>query len=93
MQEPEIIIESLGGYCPVQAEGTVNGKPFYFRSRGDQWAMNIGGDDIILEPGWRYEEDYGVWPEAGWITLDEARSFIQKAAEMYSTRDCSEQKT
>lgn len=38
-----IIIDSFGGNCPVQAEGTIDGKPFYFRARGSSWSMSIGG--------------------------------------------------
>lgn len=76
-------IQTLGGHCPVQAEGTINGKPFYFRSRGDSWSMSIGGSDIIINPEWYYEEDYGTWPEAGYITDEEAKTFIGLAADKY----------
>lgn len=37
----ELIITSLGGVCPVQAEGTINGKPFYFRARHGKWSLDI----------------------------------------------------
>jgi hypothetical protein len=30
-----------GGKCPVQAEGKINGLPFYFRSRGGHWSLSI----------------------------------------------------
>jgi hypothetical protein len=43
MQKPDIrYLEEISGYCPVQAEGTVNGYPFYFRSRHQHWALYIG---------------------------------------------------
>ncbi len=29
------------GKCPVQAEGKINGFPFYFRSRGGNWSLSI----------------------------------------------------
>ena len=29
------------GQCPVQAEGKINGLPFYFRSRGASWSLSI----------------------------------------------------
>ena len=78
---PEIVITCLGGNCPVQAEGTIDGKPFYFRSRGEHWSMSIGGEDVVGNPEWRHEEEYGDGPfEAGWITEDEAREFIKKSA-------------
>ena len=75
----------LGGNCPVQAEGTVDGKKFYFRSRGEAWSMDIGGDDPCAKSEWSYEEDYGEWPEAGWITPEQAREFIAKAVALYRT--------
>ena len=83
---PVIRIDTLGGNCPVQAEGTIDGIPFYFRARGDSWRMNIGGADIVGEPEWSYEEDYGTSPfDAGWMSQEEARAFIQRAAERFSS--------
>ena len=29
------------GACPVQAEGTVDGLPFYFRARGGEWTLSV----------------------------------------------------
>lgn len=78
-----IVIDWLGGNCPVQAEGTIDGKPFYFRSRGAFWSLDIGDGDIIVNPEWHHEEPYGTWPDAGWITEDEARAFIQKGADLW----------
>ena len=76
-------IDFLGGNCPVQAEGTIDGRPFYFRSRGEHWSMSIGGDDVVYDPEWHYEEEYGPWPDAGWISDDQAMAFIEKAAGLY----------
>jgi hypothetical protein len=102
-----ILIESLYGNCPVQADGTIDGEPFYFRARGDEWAIEIGpgnthlvvealdvtegtgeekraaSDRIEALDYWRYEEAYGEWPDAGWMTEDEARAFIAKGAELW----------
>lgn len=83
-----IQITKLGGNCPVQAEGIINGKPFYFRARGDCWSIGIGGDDPVMEPEWSYEEEYGDGPyDAGWMTKEEARAFIEKAAVKFSQED------
>lgn len=38
---PTIKYSYFGGKCPVQAEGRVNGHPFYFRARGGYWALHI----------------------------------------------------
>lgn len=77
--EMGVAIDFLGGNCPVQADGTVDGKPFYFRSRGASWSMSIGGADVVGEPEWYHEQPYGEWPAAGWITTDEAEAFIASA--------------
>ncbi len=83
--DPEVVIDLLGGNCPVQAEGTINGKEFYFRARGDSWSLGIGGDNVVMDPEWSYEEDYGSNPfAAGWMTEGEARDFIAKAARIYA---------
>lgn len=39
---PKIIYDARPyGNCPVQSEGTINGLPFYFRSRGGHWRLSI----------------------------------------------------
>ena len=79
-------IDWLGGNCPLQAEGAIDGVPFYFRARGKNWSFCVG-DDPINHPTWEYGESYGDGPfDAGWMTTDEALSFIRKAAAMYMER-------
>ena len=88
MTDRSITIGWLGGNCPVQAEGTIGGEPFYFRARGDRWTIAIGGDVIdntvgrgaADKPSWFYEEEYSG---AGWMTEAEARAFIEDAAQRY----------
>lgn len=81
---PSIEITSLGGNCPVQAEGFIDGQPFYFRARGNRWTMGIGGADTVLSPDWFHEALYGDAPfAAGWMDDDEARHFIAEAAALY----------
>lgn len=84
----EVIIDWIGGNCPVQAEGMIAGKQFYFRARGSKWSMSIdsdlGPDVRFFNPEWYYEEPYGDGPyDAGWMTEEEARGFIHAAAERY----------
>lgn len=86
MSEPDIIIQWIGGNCPVQAGGFVNGKPFYFRARGEEWRMNIGGADVVAEPEWSYAEDYGSDAfDAGWMTEEEAMRFIERSAQGFAS--------
>lgn len=57
----------LGGMAPVQAEGLVDGNPFYFRARHETWSFTVSEpntdpidafvvDDHIL---YHREEPYG----------------------------------
>jgi hypothetical protein len=86
-----IEIDWLGGNCPVQAEGKIGGKPFYFRARGSAWAIAIGGDlyattfgNATDSRGWLYQEEYPGGPfAAGWMSEAEARAFIEQAAQRY----------
>lgn len=79
----EMIIDMIGGNCPVQAEGHIGGQPFYFRARGTHWSIGIGGD-VVGEPDWYHEEEYPGGPfAAGWMSETEARQFIRGAADRY----------
>jgi hypothetical protein len=75
------------GHCPVQGCGLVDGYPWYFRARGESWEMEIA-DDITVNceclplvgmscSGWIIEEDWGTWPEAGYMDEKIAWSFIE----------------
>lgn len=82
-----LVIDWLGGNCPVQAEGTIDGQKFYFRARGSKWSFSVGGE-LIWSPDWRYEEPYGDGPyAAGWMSEEAARAFIDKAVGIYRARD------
>lgn len=86
----EIKLHSIGGNCPVQAEGTIDGYEFYFRARGEKWSMAIGGADIIAAPDWYYEEPYGDMPfAAGWMTEVEALRYVAQALEKWSEEHAS----
>ena len=89
-------IDMLGGNCPVQAQGKIDGEPFYFRARGEHWSICIGSDveddrntsfhgrDVIGNPRWYFEEEWGAGPyDAGWMEMEEARQMIEAAAARY----------
>jgi len=85
-----IKIISEGGFCPVQIEGTVDGLPFYFRARGSAWSLSIAdtatGDP--LDSGWYYTQSYSDLPfSAGWMTLAEARTFLEQAVLIWRTQN------
>ena len=84
-------ISMIGGNCPVQAEGTIDGKPFYFRARGMRWTMGVGGDPLghptdpsMERPDWYAECTWGDVPfAAGWMSEAEARRLIEWCASEY----------
>lgn len=77
------VINDLGGEFPVQGHGYIGGKTkFYFRARGASWSLSVGREPIS-SPDWEHFEDYGVWPEAGQMPIDEAKKFIEKAINLY----------
>lgn len=85
-----------GGKCPVQAEGKINGLPFYFRSRGAHWSLSIAktetGDALDYGNCYFHREKYdGVNKDepckngwqfgAGWAEPEECKAFIERTAE------------
>lgn len=80
-------LDHIGGNCPVQAEGTVDGQAFYSRARGDAWELWIGqAADWWTERAWSIEREYGKWPDAGWMARHEALGFIVEGIEAYRAR-------
>jgi hypothetical protein len=79
-------IDWIGGACPVQAEGTVDDRQFYFRARHSEWRLDIATDASGPhgKTAWSYGEVYGEGPyDAGWMTEDEARALIDRAAAIW----------
>ena len=82
----ELHIEHIGGFCPVQAEGIIDGVPFYFRARWAHWTMSIGDDPVGIhlgKPGWIKRVRYGEPPSAGWMSLKIAEAIIRECAEAF----------
>lgn len=91
MSNPKILIDGIGGSCPVQAEGTIDGFPFYFRARGEHWSLSIASgedkDPVFPKDGFTHRERYGNEPfAAGYITNEEAIGFIEKASEVFHAK-------
>lgn len=69
--------------APVQADGSVAGKPFYFRSKYDEWTFAIaldGGDPVMIEagnPGFFRSEPY---EDASYMPVDEATAILIRCA-------------
>lgn len=79
-----ITIDSIGGNCPVQAEGSFDGQRFYFRARGDEYQFHVGPEEHRFGPDeWAIERDYGSGFDAGWMPKHEAIGFICDGVEEY----------
>jgi len=87
--------EFISSMAPVQAEGRVAGRPFYFRARTQRWeftlAQNPSDDPVELGPedvprgaAWyRTGEVLGGPFAASYLPLDEATSIIRDCAREY----------
>lgn len=78
-------LTSFGGNCPVQAEGTFDGKHFYFRARYDEWQFHAAdeAENVFAPSAWVVERDYGSGFDAGWMPKHEAVGFIASSVEEY----------
>jgi len=95
----DLDIQCLGGLCPVQGDGLVDGHRFYFRARGegwtfDVWALGVGLTGDGLGPMFDLPEEDPVFStgcpykpdipfEAGYMPDDEARVFIEESARKF----------
>jgi len=88
-----IEFEWLGGYCPVQAEGTINEYPFYFRSRGNHWSFSVapkGESPVSMGMFFRREKWGNKSFAAGYMPEKEVRRIIQKCAEEFEKEEHNE---
>ena len=81
--------------APVQAEGTILGKPFYFRARYKHWSFAVSDTPSVAPVdiqtteqgsahGFFAEEQYGEGPfAASYMPLEEAERIIGRCAEVY----------
>lgn len=85
-------LDSIGGNCPVQAEGDVDGQRFYFRARYDEWQFHVAPSDdaIFADPTFYIERDYGGGFDAGWMPKHEALGFIVASIAEYRSASAIE---
>lgn len=85
---------SIGGNCPVQGEGKVDGFSWYFRSRWSTWSFSVSlllnGDPVSVafvdgDPGFSIEREFCESPDAGWIEEAQAWVFIETAIGEFRT--------
>lgn len=91
MSRPAVTIELLDGAGPVQGEGTIGTKRFYFRARNHYWTFAVA--DAGLDPadiqlpwqGFLVSDTYGAAGgfEASYMARSAAEGIIRRCAELY----------
>ena len=79
--EHGVWIRAVGGACPCQADGTIDGNPFYFRARHGGWTLTIakvGVDPVDPDPKDKLFETYGTDDDNGYMPVEVAVSIIFK---------------
>jgi hypothetical protein len=71
-----LIFDRAGGACPVQAEGTYKGEPFYFRYRWGEASLGLGGEPV-MKPEYETSFQYGGGVD-GSLTLGEFIDLFNK---------------
>ena len=71
----------IGGFCPVQGYGEVDGLHWYFRARHDDWTFEVWDEPCHPElpqkpPVW---ECFGQYSNASWMYYSDAWLTIQYA--------------
>ena len=86
-----IRIVTIGGNCPVQAEGYFDFKAFYFRARHDGWQFMVGPTERPwCCDEWGIERDYGTGEDASWMPRHAAVGFICDGVEAYRAGEPNE---
>lgn len=83
-----LVIVRLFGDAPLQAFGYLDGRPFYFRARGDRWDFGLAaGVEFSFDQAIRAtaEEGNGLliskrFPDTSALTHEKARMIIGRAA-------------
>jgi hypothetical protein len=89
-----LLMGTLEGYCPVQAEGSVTARPFYFHARWHEWSFSVSEttDVSAVDMAAMLQADAfgfqvtGTTAEpydAGWMEFDEAERIIKQCSRQY----------
>jgi hypothetical protein len=85
IEEPALSI-AWGGVCPVQGDGVIDGRPCYYRSRGEGWQLYIaadGSDEPLADDAWIYSESRYFTPDGGYVASGVSERCIRKAALLF----------
>jgi hypothetical protein len=75
--------------APVQAEGTVAGRPFHFHARRDEWIFAVAEADGVDPAGLEASEVGRGWVETGRFPERGAGSYLSIAAVDALIRVCA----
>jgi len=83
-----LIIVRLSGDAPLQAFGYLDGKPWYFRARGERWEFGLAArTEFSFEEAVRATAEIGPglliskrYADTTALTHDKARAIIRRAA-------------
>ncbi len=79
-------MERITDAAPVQYEGMINGRPFYFRARWMGWTFTVANtlDEAISTQGIFFREStYGKNADASYMPHEEAEQIIRQYASEY----------
>lgn len=76
---------SWDGGAPVEGWGTVDGRPCYYRSRGEGWEFRVAkpGGDVFGSDAWAYFEKPYFWPYGGWVANSVSEACIRRAVAVW----------
>lgn len=77
----DLVVTWVGGACPTQSEGTMNGQPYYFRARHGNWDLHMGGKAHIFEPEMVIS---GNDPTVGWMEDGDVIEILRNGARIFS---------
>lgn len=87
---PGVTVDTFGGACPVQGEGSIDGLFWYFRARGEHWQFHVAKDRGHLFKNDIFYCDI-EWPDetfaAGWMHPDDAARCLALAVALYRQQE------
>jgi hypothetical protein len=84
LSTPPLDIE-WSGACPVQGEGTLDGRACYYRSRGEGWQFHVAprGGEVFDDGEWCYSRDDYFFPDGGWVHTDVSERCVREAVDAW----------
>lgn len=68
LRDGGVVVEWISGICPVEATGTLDGQPFYFRARGEYWSFHVPHDASMNIHDTTFNSELAWWAE--WEVID-----------------------